>query len=442
MPAESNLLKKYTEGFPAFEEKLNGQSETSFYKIRKDALKRLEELEFPTTRNEEWKYTNVANLVKSNFEHPLHVNQTEITSKVVDSFCIDEVDSDLLVVVNGIFKKELSALSDYSEGVIIDSLSNQMKNNSELTDKYLSKLSKIENGFNALNTAYSIDGVFIFIPDNKIIEKPLQIIFINGSDNNEIISLPRNLIVAGKGSQANIIANYIGYGKKAYFTNTLTEIYAEENSVIDFYKVQNESDNAYHIDKTEVYQNRDSVFSHYNMSFGGKLVRNDINSKLDNENIETNYYGLYLGSGKQHIDNHTFVNHAKPNCNSNELYKGILDDESRGVFNGKIWVEKDAQKTNAYQSNKTILLSKKASIDTKPQLEIYADDVKCSHGATIGHLDDQAYFYIRSRGVSPEIAKSMLIRAFIDDVVDTIKIENLKEQLNHMIFEHLHRVEI
>jgi Fe-S cluster assembly protein SufD len=178
------------------------------------------------------------------------------------------------------------------------------------------------------------------------------------------------------------------------------------------------------------------------MSFGGKLVRSDINSTLDNENITTNYYGLYLGSGKQHIDNHTFVNHAKPNCESNELYKGILDDESRGVFNGKIWVEKDAQKTNAYQSNKTILLSKKASIDTKPQLEIYADDVKCSHGATVGHLDDQAYFYIRSRGVSPEVAKSMLIRAFVDDVVESIKIENLKEQLNHMIFKHLHRIEI
>ncbi|MGD8779448.1 MAG: Fe-S cluster assembly protein SufD [Ignavibacteria bacterium] len=442
MPGENNLLKQYLEGFTAFEEKLNGQSETFFHEVRKDAVKKLEQLQFPTTKNEEWKFTNVSSIVKRNFEHPLNVEPDEITSAQLEKFKINDVDSELLVVVNGIFKKELSVLSDYSDGVIVDSLSNQIKNNPELINKYLSKLSKIDNGFNALNTAYSTDGVFIYIPDNKIIEKPLQIIFINGSDKNEILSLPRNLIVTGINSQASIITNYIGYGKKVYLTNSLTEIFAGENAVIDFYKLQNESDTSYHVDKMEVYQNRDSVFSHYNMSFGGKLVRSDINSTLDNENITTNYYGLYLGSGKQHIDNHTFVNHAKPNCESNELYKGILDDESRGVFNGKIWVEKDAQKTNAYQSNKTILLSKKASIDTKPQLEIYADDVKCSHGATVGHLDDQAYFYIRSRGVSPEVAKSMLIRAFVDDVVESIKIENLKEQLNHMIFKHLHRIEI
>jgi Fe-S cluster assembly protein SufD len=442
MPGENNLLKQYLEGFTAFEEKLNGQSETFFHEVRKDAVKKLEQLQFPTTKNEEWKFTNVSSIVKRNFEHPLNVEPDEIASAQLEKFKINDVDSELLVVVNGIFKKELSVLSDYSDGVIVDSLSNQIKNNPELINKYLSKLSKIDNGFNALNTAYSTDGVFVYIPDNKIIEKPLQIIFINGSDKNEILSLPRNLIVTGINSQASIITNYIGYGKKVYLTNSLTEIFAGENAVIDFYKLQNESDTSYHVDKTEVYQNRDSVFSHYNMSFGGKLVRSDINSTLDNENITTNYYGLYLGSGKQHIDNHTFVNHAKPNCESNELYKGILDDESRGVFNGKIWVEKDAQKTNAYQSNKTILLSKKASIDTKPQLEIYADDVKCSHGATVGHLDDQAYFYIRSRGVSPEVAKSMLIRAFVDDVVESIKIENLKEQLNHMIFKHLHRIEI
>ncbi len=442
MPAESNLLKKYTEGFAAFEEKLNGQSETSFHKVRNEALNKLAELQFPTVKNEEWKYTNVSGLVKNDFEHPLNIETVDIDAALIEKLRIDDVDSDILVVVNGSFNKELSVLSDYPDGIIVDSLANQIKNNSELTEKYLSKLTKIENGFNALNTAYSTDGVFIYVPDNKVIEKPLQVIFINGSSENEVISLPRNLIIAGKNSQVSIIANYVGYGEKEYFTNTITEVYSGANSVVDLYKVQNENENAYHIDKTEVYQNRDSVFSHYNMSFGGKLVRNDINSTLDDENITTNYYGLYLGSNKQHIDNHTFVNHAKPNCESNELYKGILDDQSRGVFNGKIWVEKDAQKTNAYQSNKTILLSKEASIDTKPQLEIYADDVKCSHGATIGHLDDQAYFYIRSRGVSPEIAKSMLIRAFIDDVVEEVKIDNLKEQLNHMIFEHLHRVEI
>jgi Fe-S cluster assembly protein SufD len=184
------------------------------------------------------------------------------------------------------------------------------------------------------------------------------------------------------------------------------------------------------------------VFNQFNITFGGELVRNDINSQLDGENIETHFYGLYMINGKQHVDNHTFVDHAKPNCMSNELYKGILDENARGVFNGKIIVRQDAQKTNAYQQNKTILLSNSAKIDTKPQLEIFADDVKCSHGATVGHLDDESEFYIRSRGVPKELAKSMLIRAFANDVIETIKISELKDQINHMIFEHLHKIEI
>jgi len=267
-------------------------------------------------------------------------------------------------------------------------------------------------------------------------------LYLNTSKTENILSVPRNLIVAGKNSQVSVIANYQGYGEKVYLNNIVTEVYADEYSIVDLYKIQNEDANSFHIEKVQGYQKKNSIFNHYNISFGGKIVRNDINSVLDDENVETHYYGLYLGSGKQHIDNHTFMDHAKPNCMSNELYKGILDDESRGVFNGKIIVRQDAQKTNAYQQNKTVLLSKKAIIDTKPQLEIFADDVKCSHGATIGHLDEESEFYIRSRGVPQELAKSMLIRAFANDVIETIKIDELKEQMNHLIFEHLHRVEI
>ncbi|MEE9430006.1 MAG: Fe-S cluster assembly protein SufD, partial [Melioribacteraceae bacterium] len=210
---------------------------------------------------------------------------------------------------------------------------------------------------------------------------------------------------------------------------------------VTFYKLQNESNTAYHIDKTDIYQKESSVFNHFSLSFGSKIARNDINVKLDGENIESHLYGLYLGKDEQHIDHHTFIEHAKPNCMSNELYKGILDDKSRGVFSGKILVDQIAQKTNAFQSNKSVLLSNEASVDAKPQLEIYADDVKCSHGATVGKLDEQAYFYIRSRGVSAKAAKSMLIRAYIDDVVSEIKIDELREKVNHTIFEHLQREE-
>jgi len=215
-----------------------------------------------------------------------------------------------------------------------------------------------------------------------------------------------------------------------------------KNANLDLFKVQNENNNSYHIDTTNAEQNRDSIFSHYSMSFGGGIVRNDINSILKDEHSLCNYYGLSLGNESQHIDNHTLVDHAAPDCDSNELYKGILDDNARGVFNGKIMVRKDAQRTNAYQSNKTVLLSKNSNIDTKPQLEIYADDVKCSHGATVGHLDDLALFYVRSRGIPEELAKSMLIRAFANDVVEKVKIESLRNKLNHMIFAHLQRIEI
>ena len=270
----------------------------------------------------------------------------------------------------------------------------------------------------------------------------MQALFLNGDDNEPMLSSPRNLITTEEGSEVNIIMNYSGISEKTYLSNIATDVIAAGNAIVNIYKIQNENENSFHLEKVNVQQEGSSRFNHHSMTFGGSIVRNDINSFLNGENCECHYYGLYLGNGKQHIDNHTFVDHAKPNCMSNELYKGILDGDARGVFSGKILVRPDAQKTNAYQSNKTILLSDKAVIDTKPQLEIFADDVKCSHGATIGRLDETAYFYIRSRGVPAEHAKSMLIRAFANDVIESVKIPELKEKLNHMIFDHLNRVEI
>jgi len=259
-------------------------------------------------------------------------------------------------------------------------------------------------------------------------------------DNKPLIQ-PRNFIIAETNSHANIISEYIGKNGSEYFTNILTDISLEENSNITYFKLQKESDTAFHVDRTEIIQKDSSVLNHFSLSFGSKIARNDINVKLDGENIESHLYGLYLGNKEQHIDNHTFINHIKPNCLSNEMYKGILDDKAHGVFSGKILVDRIAQKTNSYQSNKAVLLSEDAGVDAKPQLEIYADDVKCTHGATVGKLDEQAYFYIRSRGVPAESARSMLIRAFIDDVVSLIELNELKEKVNHTIFEHLHREE-
>ncbi len=432
----------YIENFNTFQMKLNGQSESFLNEIRKEAMDRLSELEFPTNRNEEWKYTDISPILKQTFVPAVNTTIPEFTKEEIKKFLFHNFDYHLLVFVNGFFSSELSIISQLPKGVVVGSLKKISKEDPELISRYVNKISKIDNAFNALNTAYVLDGLVVIVPDGIAVEKPIQVLYLNTSENELVLSLPRNLIIAGKNSQVSVIANYSGFGDKLYFNNITTEIFVDEYAVVDLCKVQSENENSYHIEKVQAQQKKNSLFNHYNVTFGGAIVRNDINSLLDGENTETHYYGLYMANGKQHVDNHTFIDHAKPNCMSNELYKGILDDNSRGVFNGKIIVRQDAQKTNAYQQNKTILLSKSATIDTKPQLEIFADDVKCSHGATVGHLDEISEFYIRSRGVPQELAKSMLIRAFANDVIETIKIEPLKEQINHMIFDHLHRVEI
>lgn len=442
LPEFQNTKEWYLSNFKSFEEKVNGQSKTFFHELRKKAFLKLSELNFPSTHQEEWKYTNVSPILKQNFV-PAQIADFSLPAKSeIEKFLFTGFDSHLLVFVNGIFNEELSNISELPSGVYLGSLKNAVVNSPNLVENYLSKYAEIENAFNALNLIYASDGLTLVIPDGVIVGKPVQLLFINGDYHNQILSQPRNLIIAGKNSQVSLIANYCGSGDMQYFTNAVTEIFVGESSIVDFYKIQNENEDSFHIEKVQVYQQKGSVFNHYNFGFGGGIVRNDINSKLDGENIETHYYGLYLANNKQHVDNHTFVDHAKPYCMSNELYKGILDGSARGVFNGKIIVRKDAQKTNAYQQNKTILLSKTARVDAKPQLEIFADDVRCTHGATVGHLDDTADFYIRSRGIPEEIAKSMLIRAFANDVVEVVKIDAIKEKINHMIFEHLNRAEI
>ena len=432
----------YIDSFQKFEKKLNGESKSFLHEIRRQAVAQLAELTFPSTKNEEWKYTDVSPIIKQDFIPAINTELPKISNELIKNYLFKDLDFHLLVFVNGIFREELSNIAELPGGVIISNLAFLAKENPGLLQKYLAKYNKIENAFTALNNAFSSDGLAVIVPDGKIVDKPVQVLYLNTSKDEPVLSQPRNIIVTGKNSQVSIIANFVGTGSKSYFNNAVTEILLDENAIVDLYKVQNELNNSYHIEKVQAHQKKNSVFNHFNIAFGGLIVRNDVNSILDDENIETHYYGLYLANEKQHIDNHTFVDHAKPNCMSNELYKGILDDNSHGVFNGKIIVRQDAQKTNAYQQNKTILLSKTAKIDTKPQLEIFADDVKCSHGATVGHLDDVSEFYIRSRGVPQELAKSMLIRAFANDVIEKVKIEPLKEQLNHMIFEHLHRVEI
>jgi len=438
MSKEKNIKNWYLENFAEFDKIVNDDSLNS---MRKEASAKFESSEFPTKNEEEWKYTNISPILKHEFvPSPMITRDVQII-KSNDEYIIPNLDAHLLIFVNGIFKKELSSIGKVENGIIIDNLYNLSKSNSEFLSTYLSKNECTKNSFNLLNNAFTYDGFVIYIPKNIIVGKPIHIVNIASDSVNKPLIQPRNLVVAEENTHVNIISEYVGNKNAEYFTNIITEISVDENANVTFYKLQNESNTAYHIDKTDIHQKSSSVFNHFSLSFGSKIARNDINTKLDGENIESHLFGLYLGNEDQHIDHHTFIDHAKPNCMSNELYKGILDDKSQGVFSGKILVNQIAQKTNAFQSNKSVLLSDEAGVDTKPQLEIYADDVKCSHGATVGKLDEQAYFYIRSRGVSAESARSMLIRAFIDDVVSEIKIDDLREKVNHTIFEHLHREE-
>jgi Fe-S cluster assembly protein SufD len=424
----------YIDRFREFEKSLNGQSGSDFHKLRKDAIAKFNELDFPTLKNEEWKYTNISPILKHDF---VHAEETSVSPQEIAEHLIKGLNENLIVIVNGVYNESLSKLLPQAEGVVVDSLANIIQSQPAFFKEHFSKYAKVNNGFVALNTAFARDGVVIYVPDNKVIEDPIHILNFTGENGKHILSQPRNLIVMGKNTQVKLVDSYHSITDEANFSNIVTEVINGENSYVEMYKIQNENENSFHINLTQVEQQRSSNFTTYTVSLGGALIRNDLNAVLDDENIQANLYGLYILDNDQHVDNHTMIDHAKPNCESRELYKGVLGGRSKGVFNGKVFVRRDAQKTNAYQSNKAMLLSKEASIDTKPQLEIFADDVKCSHGAAIGQLDEESVFYLRSRGIGEEQAKAILIRAFANDVFDEIKLEPLHEYLNTLVFKKL-----
>ncbi len=407
--------------------------------IQNEAKSKLNSMKFPTLKTEEWKYTNLKSLLSSEFIHSAELEEVEITNEDVAKYNRNSFDNYLLVVVNGVLQKELSDYEELKNEIIISSILEAVDNDKKLVEKYFSKIATNKTAFDYLNLSNFVDGLFIQIPDGKILDKPIQILNITGNKGKMVFTPSRNLIFVGKNSEVTIVQKYVGDKGEKYFNNISSEIFIDKNGVLNIYKVELESDDSFHIDKTDVLQLKDSQFNHSNFSFGGKLVRNDINTEFADENIECTLNGLYIGNDNQHIDNNTFINHSKPHCTSNELYKGILDDKSRGVFCGKILVERDAQLTNAYQNNNTILLSDNATVDTKPQLEIYADDVKCTHGATVGQLDESAMFYILSRGIPREKARTMLITAFAESVVTGVKIKELRTELNCIINENLNR---
>jgi len=404
---------------------------TALASIRQDAARRFAELGFPSTRDEEWRFTNVS---------PISRTQFSAAPPDLSAWGEGQLERRLapyeggprLVFINSRYSPELSSLK-LPRGIRATPL---REANGAVAEHLASYADYQDHAFVAYNTANFEDGACIEIPKGTVVEEPIHLVFLATGGDVPVISHPRNLVVIGPGSQATVVESYIGHGAK-YFTNAVTEIVAGDHSVVDHYKLQEEDERSFHVATLQVQLGRDANFSTHSISLGGGLVRNDINAVLA-EGTEATVNGLYLPSGNQHVDNHTMIDHARPHGTSHELYKGILSGASAAVFNGKIIVRPGAQKTDAKQTNKNLVLSEDATINTKPELQIHADDVRCTHGATIGQLDQEAVFYLQSRGIGKEQARDLLTYAFARDVIDRIKVEPLRARLEKLVLERLH----
>jgi Fe-S cluster assembly protein SufD len=429
----------YVADFAQFEQQhaANGQAWTR--PMRRAAMARFAELGFPTTRLEEWKYTNVAPIARTPFRLAPRLSQ-ERAAEALAATTIADLTCTQLVFVNGHYVPELSSRRPLPQGVQVSSLTAALGEAPHQVEPHLARYADYEDhAFVALNTAFMQDGVFLFIPPGRVVPEPIHLVFIALPQGGATVTYPRNLIVLGDGAQAAIVESYIGQGPEPYWTNSVTEIALGQHAVVDHCKLEWESLGAYHIATLQVHQGRSSNFTSHSMALGGALVRNDLNVVLAGEGSECTLNGLFMGAGQQHLDNHTRIDHAQPHCASRELYKGILDGKARGVFNGKIVVHKDAQKTDAMQTNKNLLLSADASVDTKPQLEIFNNDVKCYHGSTIGRLEDTAIFYLRSRGLDLEAARGLLTYAFASEIIGRLKHEPIRTMLDCFVLTWLPR---
>lgn len=408
---------------------------TTLTDLRKEALDTFDKLDFPTLKNEEYKFTNVRSIAQTAFQT---TETSTLTKDQITSAFIPNLEGNILVFINGVFSEENSNIVTDASKLKIQPLTKAIEENSEIFAANYGKVVDFStDAFNALNTAYAQNGSFISVPKGKIVEEPINLYFLVDAQQNDTATFPRNLIVVGENAQVKIFETYKTFGTNKSFTNEITEIIVEKQAIVDFYRLQNDLDTASQIGTTQVKQAQNSVFTATTLSLTGELIRNNLNIILNGEHIESHMNGLYLLAGKTHVDNHTIADHKFPNCESHELYKGIMDDNTRGVFNGKIFVRKDAQKTNAFQSNKNILLSDTATINSKPQLEIWADDVSCSHGCTTGQLDETAMFYLQQRGIDKKKAQALLTKAFANEVVERIKIEALQKHVEQLIENRL-----
>ena len=424
------LKEKLLSSFMAFEEQIDVTSE--LHDVRTSAIKNFENKGFPTKKEEAWKYTSLNTVLKNDYSvFPKNENSIEFAE--VKKYFIHEIDTFKVVFIDGIFSSFLSSTTHDGIDVCLMSSALNKPKYKMVIDNYYNKIASKDETLTSLNTAFANEGAYINIPKSKVVDKPIEIMYFSTGSEAALLVQPRNLVIVGENSHVQIIERHQSLNENPVLTNSVTEIFAQKRAIVDYYKIQNDNHEANLIDNTYVSQQHESHVSVNTFSFGGNLTRNNLNFYHFGERIVSVLNGITIIGDKQHVDHYTLVQHAQPNCESHQDYKGIYSDRSTGVFNGKIFVEREAQKTNAFQKSNNILLSDKATINAKPQLEIFADDVKCSHGCTIGQLDETAMFYMQQRGIPKKEAKALLMYAFSNAVIESIKIPALKQRITKII---------
>jgi Fe-S cluster assembly protein SufD len=429
-----DLKEKLLASFMAFENQVD--LEHPVHEIRSEAIKNFENRGFPTRKLEAWKYTSLAALEQTDFS--IFPGESQgIDYKDVKRYFLNETDTYKIVFVDGIYSSYLSETTHDGVDICLMSAALTKPMYRQIIELYFNKAASREDSLTSLNTAFTREGAYIYIPKNKAPHKPVEIMHLSTGNEAALMLQPRNLIVVEENAELQIIERHQSLTSNEVLTNSVTEIFAAKNAIVDYYKVQNDNHTASLIDNTYIHQKKGSQVSVHTFSFGGKLTRNNLNYYQDGDHVNSILKGVTILGDKQHVDHHTLVHHQQPDSESHQDYKGIFGDQSTGVFNGKIIVDKIAQKTNAFQQNNNLLISDRSSINTKPQLEIFADDVKCSHGCTIGQLDEEALFYLRARGIPKREAEALLMYAFAHNVLESVRIPALKQRITNLIADKL-----
>jgi Fe-S cluster assembly protein SufD len=424
-----SLKDKLVSSYIAFED--HSEDDSPIHELRNEAIKVFETQGFPSKKEEAWKYTSLNSLLKNDYSI-FPRNEHSIELKDVRKYFLHDIDTYKLVFVDGVYNSFLSSTTHDSLDVCLLSSALNKSKYKAVIEAYFNKAA-VKDSLTSLNTAFAKEGAYIHIPKHKEVDKPIEIINFSTGNEAAIMLQPRNLIVVGENAHVQIIERHQSLHKNQVLTNSVTEIFAEKRAYVDYYKIQNDARSASLIDSTYVSQEQESHCRVHTFSFGGNITRNNLNFYQKGERCDSTLNGITIIEGKQHVDHNTLVHHIAPNCESHQDYKGIFADSSTGVFNGKVYVEKDAQKLDAFQQNNNILVDDKASINSKPQLEIFADDVRCSHGCTIGQLDEDAMFYLQSRGIGKKEARALLMYAFANNVLESVKIPEMKARINKLI---------